>query len=376
MKQSGCRHIYFFSSFNLTSVSARCRGLYPLEYLKEKHGIQFSFVYPGYRLNEIFHFAIVFVEVLFFRKRNSVIVFHKLHNAGVYTRCLKLLLFFRKSATVYDTDDADYIRYGSENIYHFAKKCSICFVGSDFLKLHLENFNSKVFRLTSPVLDHGKISEARNQKLHLGWVGDFGLNRGEMSAYCHKRSVSELLIPALKKVSFDLKLTILGIRNPEDAKDIRGVLKDQKNIELDFPLNVNWMNEEEVYRRIAQFDIGLSPLIDHEFNRAKSAFKAKQYLSCGVPVLASPVGENCKFVRHGENGYLCRDSDEFYKSLTTFQSMEEAEYRSFSDYALKIKDSFSVEGFGAKFFKLLDREFFLKKVTSEDGLVSEGELKQ
>ena len=37
-------------------------------------------------------------------------------------------------------------------------------------------------------------------------------------------------------------------------------------------------------------------MLNHPFNQAKSAFKAKQYLSCGIPVIASDVGENRKFV--------------------------------------------------------------------------------
>jgi glycosyltransferase involved in cell wall biosynthesis len=41
---------------------------------------------------------------------------------------------------------------------------------------------------------------------------------------------------------------------------------------------------------IAQFDVGIAPLTDHPFNRARSNVKLKEYASLGVPWLASPVG--------------------------------------------------------------------------------------
>jgi glycosyltransferase involved in cell wall biosynthesis len=47
---------------------------------------------------------------------------------------------------------------------------------------------------------------------------------------------------------------------------------------------------EELPRRIAGFDIGIAPLADLPFNRARSDIKLKEYAASGVPWLASPIG--------------------------------------------------------------------------------------
>jgi glycosyltransferase involved in cell wall biosynthesis len=52
-----------------------------------------------------------------------------------------------------------------------------------------------------------------------------------------------------------------------------------------------------LHEYIAGFDIGLAPLDDIPFNRARSDVKVKEYSAVGIPWLASPVGP---YVGHGE----------------------------------------------------------------------------
>lgn len=43
-------------------------------------------------------------------------------------------------------------------------------------------------------------------------------------------------------------------------------------------------------RQLVEFDIGIAPLSDIEFNRSRSNIKLKEYAAAGVPWLASPIG--------------------------------------------------------------------------------------
>lgn len=67
----------------------------------------------------------------------------------------------------------------------------------------------------------------------------------------------------------------------------------------------HWARHVPDYYRLLDFDIGLAPLQDTEFNRSKSPIKALEYAALGIPVVASNVGPYAEFVQHGVTGFLC-----------------------------------------------------------------------
>ena len=64
----------------------------------------------------------------------------------------------------------------------------------------------------------------------------------------------------------------------------------------------------ELTQRLADFDIGLAPLADTPFNRARSNVKAREYAAAGVPWLASPVGAYRELGKD-QGGQLVGDGD-------------------------------------------------------------------
>jgi len=71
-------------------------------------------------------------------------------------------------------------------------------------------------------------------------------------------------------------------------------------------------NEIECFRGIG---IGLMPLVDSEWTRAKCAFKLLQYMALGVPSLASPVGMNREVIEHGRNGMFAATDEDWVNGL-------------------------------------------------------------
>ena len=85
----------------------------------------------------------------------------------------------------------------------------------------------------------------------------------------------------------------------------------------DLPMEgVNWSEETEV-SSIKDLDVGIMPLPDGPFERGKCGYKLIQYMGCGLPVVASPVGVNKEIVEHGVTGFLAETEAEWFNALRT-----------------------------------------------------------
>lgn len=279
----------------------RYRGKYLLNYLKENNGIQYDLVVPSYKLDQILRFLKVYFSVLFFRKKGSLLVIQKLYTNGFYANALKLLIRIQGKNTVYDLDDAEYLRHPKETIHFFLKNCQKVVVGSQVLFDYAKQFNAQVALLSSPIIPHKIYQKPLEAPLRIGWIGFYNN---------HKSSIEQLVFPALKTLDFPIRLKLLGVNRPEQKAAIEAHFVAVPHIQLEIPEGLNWLHEASIYEEIATCHLGLSPLIDHEFNRAKSAFKLKQFLSCKVPVFASPTGENIHFLKAGVDGYFFDNADE------------------------------------------------------------------
>lgn len=75
-----------------------------------------------------------------------------------------------------------------------------------------------------------------------------------------------------------------------------------------------WSEASEV-RDLADLDVGIMPLADSPVERGKCGYKLIQYMGCGLPVVASPVGVNQEIVAEGVTGYLAPTPERWYSAL-------------------------------------------------------------
>lgn len=81
------------------------------------------------------------------------------------------------------------------------------------------------------------------------------------------------------------------------------------------PLEIREWSEATEVQDLLSFDVGLMPLTDDPWSRGKCGFKLVQYMACGLPTVASPVGVNTDIVRDGVTGFLARDPSEWSAAL-------------------------------------------------------------
>jgi len=336
--------IYWFAYYNLDSPSVRYRAKYPLDFFKENKSVGNYFIVPSYRPMEIYLFLKAYLSALFFRKPNSLIVIQRVQSHFIYSTLLKLLIRIKHQDTVYDLDDADYLEVNPKTIYFFAKHCEKISAGSKQIEKYLSQFNNQIIHTTSPIVDLEIVKKNRNTIFTIGWIGGFG---GD-----HKDSLIELVFPALKELTFHLKLIVIGVLKLNDIEFIKNYFQDNSNIEIEIPLEIDWNDEVDIQNRIVLFDVGLATLTNSEMQLSKSGIKAKQYMNNGVPVLSTNLPENNTVVVDGVNGYFCATTNDFKERLNQFYKMTVTDYLQFSKNARESISNFDHNKYFTDFEKI------------------------
>jgi len=137
----------------------------------------------------------------------------------------------------------------------------------------------------------------------------------------------------------------MGVLRKEEYEFLTEYFKNFENVNVEIPQDIDWQNEVAIQQKITTFDIGIATLLDTEMYRSKSAFKLKQYLNNGVPVLSSNVSENNLFIDHGKNGYFCDTALQFQQRIIEFNGMKYDEYKVFSDHARGSIHKFNLTNF-------------------------------
>ena len=101
------------------------------------------------------------------------------------------------------------------------------------------------------------------------------------------------------------------------GRDTRIILVGSGKTDLgDLSIETRPWSEENEVTDILDFDVGIMPLPDTPFARGKGGMKIMQYMACGVPAIASPVGFNCEIIQNEQNGFLASSEKEWVRYLT------------------------------------------------------------
>lgn len=95
------------------------------------------------------------------------------------------------------------------------------------------------------------------------------------------------------------------------------------------------------------------PLSDTPCARGKCGYKLIQYMACGLPVIASPVGINADIVEDGVNGFLANTPNDWRYALTTLLRDPDLRARMGAAGRAKIEREISLATWGPRVADLL-----------------------
>ena len=117
----------------------------------------------------------------------------------------------------------------------------------------------------------------------------------------------------------------------------------------------DWSGETET-ALLQRSHVGIMPLDDDPFSRGKSGFKLIQYQAAGLPMIASPVGENRRIVEHGANGFLAPDTEGWLDAVQKLASSAEL-YASMSECSKTKSRDYSIQKYFPIYRDFIDAAF-------------------
>jgi glycosyltransferase involved in cell wall biosynthesis len=203
-----------------------------------------------------------------------------------------------KRVVVYALDDAQYL-YNPP--WYFTLRFRLAdwgFTGNEHIAEFARSANPRVKVIESVVdPDHFRPRvHIRHKPVIVGWAGTLLDGKGPLPIV--ERALATL---SIRRPGSSLLHTVSN--RPYEPEGDRCPL-----------MNSRWRLEDEA-EVLRSFDIGVMPLSDDEFSRAKEGYKLKQYMAAGLPVVCSPVGKNKEIVEDGVTGYWAGSEDEWVDRL-------------------------------------------------------------
>ena len=248
-----------------------------------------------------------------------------------------LAKLFRKKI-IYDFDDAIWLPNQSEanrglvkNLKSHSKVGKICSwaykvcVGNNYLADYAGKYNNRVVIIPTTVdTDHwhnpAGYSKNENPIPIIGWTGTHSTLKQ-----------LDILWPVLDELIQEIPFTfhIISDEFPEERRD--------------YVRHIPWNKTSEI-ADLMQFDIGVMPLYNTEWEKGKCGFKLLQYMALEIPSIASEVGVNGEIVNRSELGFLIKENNPsaWKQAFLKLLSISELRAEMGVEARKRIQDSYSV----------------------------------
>jgi len=207
---------------------------------------------------------------------------------------------------VVEYDDAIFHRYDQsrsalvrrwlgDKISRIMRAATVVIAGNDYLARYARDAGAAHVEIVPSVIDLSRYRQRDandGARFVVGWVGS-----GSTTPYLRE------IEPALRAMRESCPR--LAFRS------VGGTAWSPAGIAVE---TLPWSLDTEVDAMLG-FDVGVMPLPDEPWTRGKCGYKLIQYMGCGLPVVASPVGVNASIVEHGRTGFLASSTAEWTSAL-------------------------------------------------------------
>lgn len=247
---------------------------------------------------------------------------------------------------IYDIDDLVFLKPQSKvnplvaflksknNSIYLMKKAKHVITCTPYLDKFVRNYNLVTTDISSTInTDKYRPKSAysyNEEKTILGWSGSFSTSK-------YLFLLKGVLLRLQKE--YDFKLLVMGDEN----FDIEGL-----DIEA-----IAWKEEYEI-STIKRFDIGLYPLPNEEWVYGKSGLKALQYMSLGIPTVATAIGANFRVIENNVSGFLVTTEEEWYEKIKALLEGKELRQRIGEKAAFRVETYYSINANKTSYLKIFD----------------------
>ncbi len=245
------------------------------------------------------------IKLLFKIKKGSLLFIHRdiiPFGPMIFEKIFKL----KKCKIILDLDDAVYsnetkeissqknkilykLKYG-KRFNSSIEKANLVICGNKFIEKYVKQYNKNTIIIPT-VIDTKKIkiksTNIVKNKIIFGWIGNPG----------NTKYIYDVLKEIDKKRNITLEFMLIGAKTFDTSIF--------KNIKIGF---YDWSLDNE-YELLRQCNVGIMPLKNTEWSKGKCGLKLLQYMSIGIPGIASDVGVNSEIIIEGKNGWLVRNNN-------------------------------------------------------------------
>lgn len=196
--------------------------------------------------------------------------------------------------------------------------------GNAYLAGRAESAEAKSIKIVPTVVNRNVYSVLPDRPkgpVTVGWIG----SPSTWSAYL------EPMLPIIEPLAKKLGTRLLAVGAYVENHRSLGY--------VDFE---EW-NEQSEVAQIQRMDVGIMPLVDSPWARGKCGYKLIQYMACGLPVVASPVGVNVEIVEHGINGFLAETDEDWRRALEILANDHELRDRMGKAGRAKFESNYSLQ---------------------------------